>query len=67
MTSYEAKAFVAITTAGSGTATDLHAPSGIPRPAVDGVHTQHHETGTIDIKKANPMTYTRVSTYTAST
>ena len=61
MTDYEAKTFVAITKAGSGTATDIHVLSGIPRSAVYGVLTKLKEKGIIEIQHAKPMKYRVVS------
>lgn len=65
MTDYEAKTFVAITKAGSGTATDIHVLSGIPRSAVYGVLTKLKEKGIIEIQHAKPMKYRVVSPATA--
>ncbi|WP_321417652.1 helix-turn-helix domain-containing protein [uncultured Methanomethylovorans sp.] len=56
-TEYEAKVFVALTRYGSGTATDLHMFSGIPRPAVYGVLRKLAERGLIEVQHTKPMRY----------
>lgn len=61
MTDYEAKAFAAITKAGSGTATDIHVLSGIPRSAVYGVLTKLNEKGIIEVQHTKPMKFRAVS------
>lgn len=57
LTEYEAKVFVALTRHGSGTATDLHMFSGIPRPAVYGVLKKLAERGLIEVQHTKPMRY----------
>lgn len=57
LTEYEAKVFVALIRHGSGTATDLHLFSGIPRPAVYGVLKKLAERGIIEVQHTKPMQY----------
>ena len=57
LTEYEAKVFVALTRHGSGTATDIHMFSGIPRPAVYGVLKKLAERGIIEVQHTKPMRY----------
>lgn len=57
LTEYEAKVFVALNRYGSGTATDLHMFSGIPRPAVYGVLKKLAERGLIEVQHTKPMRY----------
>ncbi|AFV23530.1 transcriptional regulator, TrmB [Methanolobus psychrophilus R15] len=57
LTSYEAKALIALTQYGSGTAADIHALSGIPRSAVYGVITKLKDRGIIETQNTKPMRY----------
>lgn len=57
LTEYEAKVFAALNKHGSGTATDIHLFSGIPRPAVYGVLKKLAERGLIEVQHTKPMRY----------
>ncbi len=57
LTEYEAKVFIALTKHGSGTATDIHMFSGIPRPAVYDVLKKLSEHGIIEVQHTKPMRY----------
>ncbi|MDD2438777.1 MAG: helix-turn-helix domain-containing protein [Methanosarcinaceae archaeon] len=57
LTSYEAKLIIALTEYGSGTASDIHVFSGIPRSAVYGVITKLENRGIIEVQKTKPMRY----------
>ena len=57
LTEYEAKVFISLARHGSGTATDIHMFSGIPRPAVYGVLKKLAERGIIEVQHTKPMRY----------
>lgn len=57
LTSYEAKLIIALTQYGSGTASDIHVFSGIPRSAVYGVISKLEDKGIIEVQNAKPMRY----------
>ena len=57
LTEYEAKTYTALVKIRSGTASDIHTVSGIPRSAVYGALSKLEERGTIEIQSAKPMRY----------
>lgn len=57
LTSYEARVLIALTQYGSGTASDIHSLSGVPRSAVYGVITKLDEKGLIVVQNTKPMRY----------
>ncbi len=57
LTEYEAKTYVALVKIKTGSASDIHLVSGIPRSAVYGALTRLEERGTIEIQSAKPMRY----------
>jgi sugar-specific transcriptional regulator TrmB len=61
LTAYEAKVLVALTKSGSGTATEIHTLSAIPRSAVYGVLTKLGEKGLIEIQNTKPMRYKAIA------
>ena len=61
LTEYEAKVYTALVKIRSGTASDIHIVSGIPRSAVYGALNRLEERGVIEIQSAKPMRYRAVS------
>ncbi len=61
LTEYEAKVFIALARHGSGTATDIHLFSGIPRSAVYGVLKKLAQRGIIEVQHTKPMRYKCIS------
>ncbi len=57
LTEYEAKVYTALTKIRSGTASDIHLVSGIPRSAVYGALTKLKERGVIEVQSSKPMRY----------
>ena len=59
-TEYEAKTYVALVKIASGTASDIHLVSGIPRSAVYGALNKLEERGVIEVQSSKPMRYRAV-------
>jgi sugar-specific transcriptional regulator TrmB len=57
LTAYEAKLLIALTQYGSGTASEIHTLSGVPRSAVYGVINKLESKGIIEVQKTKPMKY----------
>ncbi len=57
LTEYEAKVYTALVKIRSGSASDIHLVSGIPRSAVYGALTKLKERGIIEMQSAKPMRY----------
>ena len=55
LTEYEAKVYVALVKIGTGTASDIHMISGVPRSAVYGALDRLNLRGAIDIQSSKPM------------
>jgi len=60
LTEYEAKVYTALVKIRSGTASDIHLVSGIPRSAVYGALHRLEERGTIEVQSSKPMRYRAV-------
>ena len=60
LTEYEAKVYTALVRIRSGTASDIHLVSGIPRSAVYGALNKLEGRGVIEIQSAKPMRYRAV-------
>ena len=65
LTEYEAKTYTALVKIRSGTASDIHIVSGIPRSAVYGALNKLEERGVIEIQSSKPMRYRAVPPKTA--
>jgi len=65
LTEYEAKTYTALVKIRSGTASDIHIVSGIPRSAVYGALNKLEERGVIEIQSSKPMRYRAVPPETA--
>jgi len=60
LTEYEAKVYAALAKIASGTASDIHIVSGIPRSAVYGALRRLEERGAIEVQSSKPMRYRAV-------
>ncbi len=60
LTEYEAKVYTALVKIRSGTASDIHLVSGIPRSAVYGALHRLEERGAIEVQSSKPMRYRAV-------
>ncbi len=65
LTKYEAKVYTALVKIRSGTASDIHLVSGIPRSAVYGALNRLEERGIVEIQSSKPMRYRAVPPETA--
>jgi len=65
LTEYEAKVYTALVKLRSGTASDIHLVSGIPRSAVYGALNRLEERGIVEIQSSKPMRYRAVPPETA--
>jgi len=65
LTEYEAKVYTALVKIRSGTASDIHLVSGIPRSAVYGALNRLEERGAIEVQSSKPMRYRAVPPETA--
>ncbi len=65
LTEYEAKVYTALVKIRSGTASDIHLVSGIPRSAVYGALNRLEERGIVEIQSSKPMRYRAVPPETA--
>ncbi len=61
LTEYEAKVYTALVKIRSGTASDIHLVSGIPRSAVYGALNRLEEWGIVEVQSSKPMRYRAVS------
>ncbi len=60
LTEYEAKVYTALVKIRSGTASDIHLVSGIPRSAVYGALNRLEEWGIVEVQSSKPMRYRAV-------
>nr|QNO45024.1 hypothetical protein DLDHEMGK_00008 [Methanosarcinales archaeon ANME-2c ERB4] len=60
LTEYEAKVYTALVKIRSGTASDIHLVSGIPRSAVYGALNRIEERGIVEVQSSKPMRYRAV-------
>ncbi|MEA1868658.1 MAG: TrmB family transcriptional regulator [Euryarchaeota archaeon] len=60
LTEYEAKVYTALVKIRSGTASDIHLVSGIPRSAVYGALHRLEERGVVEVQSSKPMRYRAV-------
>ncbi|RZN36532.1 MAG: TrmB family transcriptional regulator [Methanosarcinales archaeon] len=60
LTEYEAKVYTALVRIRSGTASDIHLVSGIPRSAVYGALNRLEEWGIVEVQSSKPMRYRAV-------
>ncbi len=60
LTEYEAKVYTALVKIRSGTASDIHLVSGIPRSAVYGALNRLEERGIVEVQSSKPMRYRAV-------
>ncbi|MEA1945498.1 MAG: helix-turn-helix domain-containing protein [Euryarchaeota archaeon] len=60
LTEYEARVYTALVKIASGTASDIHIVSGIPRSAVYGALNRLEERGVIETQSSKPMRYRAV-------
>ncbi len=60
LTEYEAKVYTALVKIRTGTASDIHLVSGIPRSAVYGALNRLEERGIIEVQSSKPMRYRSV-------
>lgn len=65
LTEYEAKVYAALVKIRSGTASDIHLVSGIPRSAVYGALNRLEERGVVEVQSSKPMRHRAVPPETA--
>ncbi len=65
LTEYEAKTYTALVKIRSGSASDIHLVSGIPRSAVYGALNKLEERGIVEVQSAKPMRHRAVPPETA--